>query len=181
VALAWDESYFYVAVDVTDPDLYQPFFGRGIQNGDTFVLMLETAFRKNFYAKESTGDEYELFFSPGDFADVKPSIFSDEDYLPLRARLHDYMQEIRTAWKRTAQGYSGDIAIPTSFFEGGKLTPGYELGLDFSVRKVIRPAKPTDEEDLERIELRSKKDHLFRVSTRNPSTFPPLVLAGGKP
>jgi hypothetical protein len=91
------------------------------------------------------------------------------------------MQEIHTAWKKTAQGYSGDIAIPVSYFEEGKFAPGYELGLGFGVRKVIRPTKPTDEEDLERIELQSKKDHLFRVSTRNPSTFPRLVLADGKP
>jgi hypothetical protein len=181
VALAWDESYFYVGVDVTDPDLYQPFFARGIQNGDTFVLMLETAFRKNFYAKEPTGDEYELFFSPGNFASVRASIFSDEDYLPPRARPHDYMQEIRTAWRKTTQGYSGDIAIPAFYFEGGRLAPGYELGLGFGVRKVIRPTKPTDEENLKRIELQSKKDHLFRVSTRNPSTFPRLVLAEAKP
>ncbi len=181
VALAWDESYFYVGVDVTDPDLYQPFFARGIENGDTFVLTLETAFRKNFYAKEPTGDEYALFFSPGNFADVKPSIFSDEDYLPPRARPHNYMQEIHTAWQKTAQGYSGDIAIPASYFEEGKFAPGCELGLGFGVRKVIRPTKPTDEEDLERIELQSKKDHLFRASTRNPSTFPRVVLAEGKP
>jgi hypothetical protein len=181
VALAWDESYFYVGVDVTDPDLYQPFFARGIQNGDTFVLMLETAFRKNFYAKEPTGDEYELFFSPGDFASVRASIFSDEDYLPARARPHDYMQEIRTAWRKTPHGYSGDIAVPAFYFEGGKLAPGYELGLSFGVRKVTRPTRPTDEENLKRIELQSKKDHLFRVSTRNPSTFPRLVLAEAKP
>jgi hypothetical protein len=181
VALAWDESYFYVGVDVTDPDLYQPFFARGIQNGDTFLLALETAFRKNFYAKEPTGDEYELFFSPGNFAGVRASIFSDEDYLPPRAWPHDYMQEIRTAWRRTTQGYSGDIAIPAFYFEGGKLASGYELGLGFGVRKVIRPTKPTHEEDLERIELQSKKDHLFRISTRNPSTFPRLVLAERKP
>jgi hyaluronoglucosaminidase len=31
LALAWDASFLYVGIDVTDPDLYQPFFGRGIQ------------------------------------------------------------------------------------------------------------------------------------------------------
>ena len=181
VALAWNESHFYVGVDVTDPDLYQPFFARGIQNGDTFVLMLETGFRKNFFAQEPTGDEYALYFSPGNFADVQPSIFSDEDYLPPRAQPHSYMQEIHTAWKRTAHGYSGDIAIPVSYFAGGKFALGYELGLDFGVRRVIRPAKGTHEEDLERITLQSKKDHLFRLSPGNPSTFPRLVLTEGKP
>jgi hypothetical protein len=181
VALAWDASFLYVGVDVTDPDLYQPFFARGIENGDAVVLTLETGFRKNYTAKEPTGDEYTLYFSPGDFAGVKPSIFSDEDYLPPRVPSHSYMQEIYTAWKKTANGYSGDIAIPVTFFEGGKLAQGYELGLGFGVTKVIRPTKPTDAEDLERIELQSKKDRLFHVSAENPSSFPRLVLTEGKP
>jgi len=181
VALAWDASFLYVGVDVIDPDLCQPFFARGIQNGDTFVLALEAGFRKNFFAKEPTGDEYTLYFSPGNFAGVKPSIFSDEDYLPPRPQAHNYMQEIYTAWKKTPNGYSGDIAIPVTFFEGGKFAQGYELGLGFGVTKVIRPLRPTDAEDLERIVLQSKKDHLYRVSAGNPSSFPRLVLTEGKP
>jgi hypothetical protein len=180
VALAWDASFLYVGVDVTDPDLYRPFSARGIQNGDAFVLRLEAGFRKNFFAKEPTGDEYTLYFSPGNFADIKPSIFSDEDYLPPRPQPHDYMQEIYTAWKKTGGGYSGDIAIPVTFFAGGKFAQGYELGLAFGVNKVLRPTKPTDAEDLERIVLQSKKDHLFRVSAGNPSSFPRLVLTEGK-
>jgi len=180
VALAWDASYLYVGVDVVGPELYQPFFARGIENGDTFALTLETGFRKNFFSTEPTGDEYELYFSPGDFAGVKPSIFSAEDYLPPRPQPHDYMQEIYAAWKKTARGYSGDIAIPVTFFEGGKLTAGYEVGLTFSATKVVRPARSADSEDLERIVLQSKRDHLFRVTTRNPSSFPRLVLTEGK-
>lgn len=181
VALAWDVSFLYVGIDVVDPDLYQPFFGRGIQNGDAVVLKIETAFRKNFYAHEPSGDEYALYFSPGNFAGVKPSIFSDEDYLPLRPQPHDYMKEIYTAWKQTARGYSGDIAIPATFFGGGKLVPGYEIGLGYGVTKVLRPSRPTAPENLERIVLQSKKDHLFRLSTGNPSSYPRLVLADGTP
>jgi len=181
VALGWDESFLYVGVDATDPDLYQPFSGRGIQNGDTFELLIETGFRKNFLAKEPTGDEYALYFSPGNFADVQPSIFSDEDYLPPRALAHNYAAEIFTAWKKTARGYSGDIAIPSTYFEGGKLAQGYEVGMGFSLHKVTRPTKPVDPDDLERITMQSKKDHLFRVSTGNPSSFPRLVLMEAKP
>jgi len=181
VALAWDADYLYAGVEVIDPDLYQPFFGRGIQNGDTFVLTLETGFRKHFLAKEPTGDEYALFFSPGNFAGVQPSIFSDEDYLPRRARQHNYLQEIRTAWKKTARGYSGDIAIPVSYFDGGKFMRGYEVGLSFGVRKALSHTKAADAENPERIELQSKRDHLFRASTRNPSSLPRLVLTEGKP
>lgn len=181
VALAWDSSYFYVGVDVTAPDLYQPHFARGIQNGDTFELSIETGFRKNFLAHDPTGDEYALYFSPGNFSGVLPSIFSDEDYLPPRAQPHDYMKEIFTAWKRTAHGYSGDIAIPVTFFAGAKLAADFEVGLGFRVERVLPPSRPTDPEDLERIVLQPKKDHLFRLSTANPSSFPRLILKEDKP
>jgi len=181
VALAWDDRFLYVGVDVTDPDLYQPFFARGIENGDTFALALETGFRKNFLATEPTGDEYALYFSPGNFAGVAPSIFSDEDYLPPRPHPHNYMQEIHTAWRKTGSGYSGDIAIPVAFFEGGKFAPNYELGLVFSTTKLKRPARPTDPADLDRVALQSKKDHLFRATTANPSSFPRVVLVEREP
>jgi len=180
VALHWDEQFLYLGVEVTDPELYQPYFRRGIEKGDAFFVILETAFRKNFQATEPSGEEYRLFFSPGNFRDVKPSIFSDEDYLPPRARPHDYNQEIRTAWKKTTTGYSGDIAIPVSFFEGGKFSEGYEIGLSFGVQKVLGPLKPGDDEGSQQIVFTSKSDPLFRVNLVNPSSYQRLVLAGAE-
>lgn len=176
VGLAWDDNFLYVGVDVTDPQLYQPFFMRGIEKGDVFILNLETGFRKNFAATRFTGDEYSLMFSPGDFANVQPSIFSDEDYLPPRPQPHDYNREIKTAWKRTPAGYSGDIAIPVSFFEGGKFSKGYEIGCAFGVQKALPPRTSEEAEEPQRIVLTSKADALFRVSVHNPATFPRLVL-----
>ncbi|MBZ5565453.1 MAG: beta-N-acetylglucosaminidase domain-containing protein [Acidobacteriia bacterium] len=176
VGLAWDDNYLYVGVDITDPQLYQPFFARGIEKGDVFILDLETAFRKNFTATQFTGEEYSLLFSPGDFASVKPSIYSDEDYLPPRLHPHDYNQEIKTAWKKTPTGYSGDIAIPVSFFAGGQFSKGYEIGCAFGVQKAFPPQTPEETEEPRRIVLTSKADALFRVSVDNPATFPRLML-----
>lgn len=176
VALAWDADNLYAGVDVKNPGFYQPCFARGIENGDAFVLWLETGFRKNFLAQQPTGGEYELYFSPGNFAGVRPSIFSVEDYLPPRPEPHNYMEEIRTAWRKTAGGYSGDIAIPVSFFDGGKFSPGYEMGLAFSVVKVLRPGGCREEDAPAQIILHSKKDGLFHITTNNPSSFPRLVL-----
>jgi hypothetical protein len=86
------------------------------------------------------------------------------------------MQSIFTTWKKTAQGYSGDVAIPAAFFDAGKFAAGYEIGMGLSIRKVLRPTKPTHSEDLERITLQSKSDHLFHLGPRNPSSYPRLVL-----
>src|SRR3989449_8126451 len=57
VALGWDENFLYVGVDVTDPELYQPFSGRGIDKGDAMILTFETAFRKNFERSEEHTSE----------------------------------------------------------------------------------------------------------------------------
>jgi len=177
VALAWDDNFLYLGVDANDPGLYQPFSGRGIGAGDVFIVTLETAFRKNFQSTRASGDEYRLLFSPGDFAGVEPSIFSDEDYLPPRPRPHDYNREIKTVWKKTASGFSGDVAIPISYFEDGKFSEGYEIGLSFGAQKVLKPAPSTGaEEDAERIAFSSKSDPLFPVSLGNPSSYQRLVL-----
>jgi hypothetical protein len=176
VALGWDNDNLYVGVDVTNPGLYQPFFQRGIEKGDAFEIALETAFRKNFLAVRPAGDEYSLWFSPGDFKEVKPSVFSDEDYLPLRPRKHDYNQEIKSAWKRTASGYSGDIAIPVSFFDAGKFTSGYEIGFAFNVQKVFPSPQAAEQEELQQIVFTSKADQLFRASINNPSSLQRLLL-----
>jgi len=178
VALGWDDQYFYVGVDATDPELYQPFTGRDIDKGDFFRLTLETAFRKNFNRQSADGDEYQLLFSPGNFAAVTPSLFSDEDYLPPRPHPRDYAKEIKTAWKKTNTGFSGDIAIPVSYFEGGKFRPGYEIGLSFGARKAFPPppGKTEDAEETAHITFGSKVDRLFPAQFGNPSSYQRLVL-----
>lgn len=180
VALGWDENYLYVGVDVTDLELYQPFSGRGISQGDAFALTLETAFRKNFNSTRADGDEYFLLFSPGNFAGVGPSVFSEEDYLPPRPQPRDYNREIKTAWKKSAQGFSGDIAIPSSYFDAGKFWEGYEIGLSFGAQKVLPapPGKAGAEEAGGRIVFSSKADRLFPASLGNPSSYQRLVLTG---
>lgn len=176
-ALGWDSNYLYVGVDIKDADLYFPVAGRGIEDGDFFSLSLQTAFRKNYSATEPTGDEYRIYFSPGNFAKVPASLFSDEDYLPPRNRPHDHAREIRTAWIKTAKGYSGDVAIPASYFESGKLSEGYEIGFGFAAQNIVhsrtgRQAKARSE----KVTFISKRNSLFPIYLGNPSSYPRLVL-----
>ncbi len=174
VALAWDEQDLYIGVDVAGEKINQPFQGRGIEEGDTFILTLETAYRKNFENTHAGTDEYRLFFSPGNFSGVPPSIFSDEDYLPPRPMLRHYEREIRTAWMKTPEGYSGDMAIPVSYFDGGRFFGGYEIGLSFAVQKVLAPRRKREEG--RKIVFSSKRDHLFPAHFGNPSSYQRLVL-----
>ncbi len=177
VGLGWDDQWLYIGMEVTDPNLYQPWNGRGIENGDAFRLILETAFRKNFDLDKADGDEYELYFSPGDFAGIPPSVFSDEDYLPPRPGPHNYSAEMRMAWRKTPAGFAGDIAIPASYFDA-PLRPGYEIGMVFGAQKVIAPAPGTAAEaaDLDRIVFTSKHDTVFPARFGNPRSYQRLVL-----
>jgi hypothetical protein len=177
VALNWDSEYLYIGVDVTDADLIQPATGRGIEDGDVVILTLHSACRRNYSGTNATGDEYRFYFSPGNFSGVAPSLFSNEDYLPPRNRPHDHAQEIRTAWLKTAKGYSGDIAIPVSYFEGGRFVDGYEIGVGVGVQNVARQgAGRKGRNGLGQIVLISKKNSLFPVYLSNPSSYPRLVL-----
>jgi hypothetical protein len=176
-ALAWDADYLYIGVDVNDPGIYQPFRGRGVDRGDAVIVTLETAFRKNFQSTRVNGDEYRFFFSPGNFAGVEPSVFSDEDYLPPRPHPRDYEQEIKTAWKKTRRGFSGDIAIPVSWFDGA-FREGYEIGLGLGAQKAYPPKKAGEE--VERVIFTSKRDHVFPVRFANPSSYQRLVLTGAR-
>jgi len=176
-AFAWDKDFLYIGVDVIDNELYQPFRGRGIDDGDYVSVSLQTAFRKNYSGTRATGDEYRIFFSPGNFSGNAPSLFSYEDYLPPRNRPHNHAAEIRTAWRRTATGYSGDIAIPASYFDAGALSERYEIGLGFSVQNIYSsPAGRGARKQLRKTVLISKDNSLFPVYLSNPSSYPRLVL-----
>ena len=190
LALGWDPQYLHLRVDVTDPEPNQFFVGRLIDHGDIFTLTLDTAFRKRLTTGQANDDRYSLLFSPGNFTDVPPSIFSEEDYLPPRAQPRRYEKEIKTEWKKTLTGFSGDIAIPVFYFAGGTFRAGYEIGLSFGVQKALPlpqvvaatsyegrvQAALKSQEDLKLIVLTSKKDRLFPVRFGNPATYQRLVL-----
>ena len=182
VALAWDKENLYIGVDVTDPDLYQPFWGRGVQNGDAFRLILDTS-PIAIEAGRPAG-VFDLYLSPGNFADVQPSVYCDEDFFPLRSRAHDYNQEIQATWKKTATGFSGDVVVSAAFFSRRNFALGQEIGLSFGAQKVFPPKDPF-EEDPVRIVFSSKKGHLFPVESQNPVTFQRMklvdLLSGSKP
>ncbi|MBZ5665123.1 MAG: beta-N-acetylglucosaminidase domain-containing protein [Acidobacteriia bacterium] len=174
VALAWDEENLYFGVDVTDPQLYQPFWGRGVQNGDAFRLIVDTILPIAMKPGRPTG-VFDLYLSPGNFADVKPSVYCNEDFFPLRSRPHDYNQEIRATWKKTATGFSGDVVVPATFFARQNFALGQEIGLSFGAQKVFLPKDPF-EEDPARIFFSSKEGGLFPVESQSPATFQRMDL-----
>lgn len=177
-AFGWDLNNFYVGVDINDSEPNTPYTGRDIAKGDAVILLLETAFRKNFNSHNADGDEYRLLFSPGDFAQVPPSVFSDQDYLPPRPLPRDFGNEVHTVWKKTPTGFSGDLAIPAAWFDGTPFRDGYEVGIGVAAQKAFpsSAAAPGDEEEIPRIVFRSKADHLFQLNLGNPASYQRLIL-----
>ncbi|HYA25517.1 MAG TPA: beta-N-acetylglucosaminidase domain-containing protein [Terriglobales bacterium] len=174
IALRWDEGNVYVGVDITDPELYQPFWSRGVQNGDAFRLIFDAEPPAGIRHGRPS-EAYDLYLSPGNFADVKPSVYCEEDFLPPRPHPHDYNQEIKAVWKKTPKGFSGDIAIPISFFNGSKFGLGQEIALSFGAQKTFPSNEPLGD-DVPQIIFTSKADSLFRVDPENPTTFQRLLL-----
>ncbi|HXJ93488.1 MAG TPA: beta-N-acetylglucosaminidase domain-containing protein [Terriglobia bacterium] len=184
-ALGWDPQYLYVGVDITDPEIYQPpeatnpaanggaSPAANIAAGDMVALTIETVYRKNYYATTAGADAFTLLLSPGNFSGIAPQFHINKSSLP--ERLANYQQQIKAAWKKTDQGYSGDIAIPASFFEGG-FADGYEIGLSVVAQKVTPAANEGDEP--QKVRFSSKRDKVMPVSFNNPATYQRLVLIG---
>ncbi len=169
VALAWDEENLYIGVEVTDADLYQPFSGRGVQNGDAFRLVLDTMLPVPAKPGKLT-DVFDLYLSPGDFRGVKPSVFCNEDFFPIRSRTHNYESEIQAAWKKTENGFSGDIIVPAAFFARPSFAAGQGIGLSFEVQKVFPPKDPFEDDPL-RIVFSSKESAVFPLEPQSPATL----------
>jgi hypothetical protein len=173
VAFGWDEQNLYIGVDVVDPQLYQPLVERSIQKGDAFRLVFDAA--EEIRPGRPVG-MYDFYLSPGNFMDTKPSIYCDENIFPPRPHPHDYDREIKTVWKKTVAGFSGDIVIPASFFDV-RFGQGQEIGLSFGAQKAV-PSLDASGEDSDQIVFSSKEDKLFPVTPENPASLQEMLLAG---
>jgi beta-N-acetylglucosaminidase len=175
-ALAWDDRYLYLGIDVVDPDVCLLPPGADIRRGDSVILGLETAFRQNYYSPTAGPDAFSLLASPGNLDGIRPRLVIRKD--PLPPRLTNYEAEIKTAWKKTDRGYSGDIAVPAAYFDGA-FREGYELGLTLGVQEALaQPSTPTEPNESQIMRFSSKRDRLFPVSFNNPATYQRLVLVG---
>ena len=175
-ALGWDSQYLYVGIDVHNPEIYKPpVTGNGGTPADDVSLAIETAYRRNYYATSTGEDAFLLVANPGNFQDVAPSFRIVKRNLP--ARFASYEQEVKVVWKRTAQGYSADVAIPAAYFDG-PLQEGYEIGLLAAAQKLTPPTGESSQEDVPRLRLTSKQDLVIAPNPNNPATYQRVVLLG---
>lgn len=172
IAMSWDKENLYLGVDVTDSDLiHRP----SARNEDAVRLVLNTV-QPTAAQFGRLPTVFDLFFSPGNFADVRPSLHCEEDMFPPRPRKYDYNREIHAVWKKTATGLSGDVVLPAAFFDRQNFTAGDQFGLSFEVRKVSTP-KDSLAEDPIRIVFSSKGASPFPISPESPATLQQIKLS----
>jgi len=174
-ALGWDDAHLYLGLDVTEAAIAAPPPDQDLSDGDMIALAVETAFRRNYYSTSAPPDAFAVHLSPGNFSDVPARQYLNRT--KLAPRIGASSEEIKVVWKKTNQGYSGDIAIPAAYFDG-RWEEGYEAGLLVEAQKVTPPDPTSADQEPRRIWLISKQDLLFRPSAGNPATYQRLVLLG---
>ena len=180
VALGWDEQFLYVGIRVRDPHFYYPSTSARSEPRNGLRIFLDTAFRKDFFNTQTSLNDHQLTFTPGDFASVSATAKVEPEMVSAEPSDANLSNQIKAFWKKTSGGYSADFAIPAAYFSGGSLKAGDEMGMSFLLAKSVQPAASAGGQPGEGREIvfTSKADPLFPARFRNPATYQRLILTG---
>ena len=64
-AAAWDDTYLYLSVKVTDDQFVQNLSGKMLYEGDSVEILVDTNLLGDFYVQSLDGDDFQLGISPG--------------------------------------------------------------------------------------------------------------------
>ncbi|MBI1281010.1 MAG: hypothetical protein GC179_22990 [Anaerolineaceae bacterium] len=142
VCYAWDSENIYVAMDITDDVIVQKYEGTNTWHGDHVELWFDTQLQLDFDSATASDDDFQLGLSPGNFKDVKPSIFIWQP-----AVLDDVYANIEYAVKQTDKGYSAELKIPATVLKGLRLATDNAIGATFDPSDTDEPTG-TDQENM---------------------------------
>jgi hypothetical protein len=123
----WDAAGLYFAVDVTDETHVQVWSGSGLWQGDYVEVQLDTQLQADYDDPAMSDDDYQLGFSPGDFAELPP-----EAAVWFGPAAPEHIAAIQQAQAQTDTGYVIEVFLPRALLNGLVLEPGARLGLNIN-------------------------------------------------
>lgn len=163
--LAWDESNLYLGVEVRDDLHVQTQSGNQIFRGDSVDVQFDTD-RAGDFGDSLSPDDFQITFSPGDFAALPPSAFRFQGTDSGRILDAPGGHNVTLASKGSAEGYTLEAAVPWSDLE---LTPapGLVIGLALNANDNDTPGTAVQE---------VMKSHVSTRTLTDPSGWGTLTL-----
>ncbi|MFZ0548188.1 MAG: sugar-binding protein [Candidatus Promineifilaceae bacterium] len=154
--LAWDNTNLYIGVEVTDDTHVQTQTGNQIFRGDSLDMQFDTD-RNGDFGDGLSPDDFQITFSPGDFATLPPSAFRFQGrdngaILDAPGGSHETLQALETA-----AGYTLEAAIPWSDLN---LTPheGLVIGIALNANDDDTPGTAVQEVMMSHVSTRTLTD-----------------------
>ncbi|HSG18187.1 MAG TPA: sugar-binding protein [Anaerolineae bacterium] len=163
--LAWDSASLYIGVEVIDDIHVQTQTGNQIFRGDSVDMQIDTD-REGDFGPRLSPDDFQLTFSPGDFAGLPPSAFRSQGSSTGQILDAPGGHHIVMAVQRTAVGYNVEAAIPWTDLN---LAPsaGMVLGLALNANDNDSPGTAVQE---------VMKSHVASRTLTDPTGWGTLTL-----
>ncbi len=163
--IAWDADNLYIGVAVTDDIHAQNQSGNQIFRGDSVDMQFDTD-RNGDYGDGLSPDDFQITFSPGDFAGLPPAAFRFQGTSNGRIEDAPGGHNITIAALKTSEGYNIEAAIPWSDLN---LTPaaGLVTGLSLNVSDNDTPGAAVQE---------IMKSHVSARTLTDPTSWGTLTL-----
>ncbi|MCP4424167.1 MAG: hypothetical protein GY803_06725, partial [Chloroflexi bacterium] len=163
-SLAWDADNLYFAARVTDDAHVQTQTGNQIFRGDSVDMQLDMD-RNGDYGATVSPDDFQIIYSPGDFASLPPSAFRFQG--ATGSQMRDAAgHSIRLAAQPTDLGYNLEAAVP---WRDLNVTPssGMVIGLALNV---------SDNDGVGTAVQEVMKSHVSTRQYANPASWGTLTL-----
>lgn len=154
--LAWDNANLYIGVEVTDDIHVQTQTGNLIYRGDSVDIQFDTN-RTGDFGDGVSPDDFQITFSPGDFATLPPSAFRFQGRTDGSILDAPGGNNVTVDAVQTATGYILEAAIPWSDLN---LTPqeGLVIGIALNASDNDSPGTAVQEVMISHVSTRTLTD-----------------------